>query len=154
MNGLLLPNRTAFGAESVLPADLVRSYCDAFYAFRWIMGVYEELVLDHYNPLLEAMMSITGAGTAMLISAFNPLGTELPDSNNYRRHRALTDEMAGARARAIPAYGRNPAGGCSDDSLLVLGLTFDAALDLGQSYEQNALIWSDGTFIPRLVLLR
>jgi hypothetical protein len=34
------------------------------------------------------------------------------------------------------------------------GLSLDDALDLGQAFEQNAIVWSDETFVPRVILLR
>ena len=40
------------------------------------------------------------------------------------------------------------------ESFLVLGMTLNAAKDLGKKFKQNAIVWSDQSTISQLILLR
>ena len=41
-----------------------------------------------------------------------------------------------------------------EESFLILGMTLNAAKELGKKFNQNAIVWSDQSAISQLILLR
>lgn len=156
-----LPTVTALGAPTTLPPALVRAYADAIYALWWMVlpetnaPGWLEFRLGRYLEPLDAVFQMTGLGTAALVTATNPLGEALSASENAARHARLAAEVATQGHRAVPAYGRDPAGAWErEESLLIHGISREEAIALGNAFAQNAIVWSDGDFVPRLLLLR
>lgn len=147
--------------DTAIPAETVAAYRNARYEFEWIsIGIDGQhplvsLTLDVPNPYLEALMNMTGRSTSAFITAHNPLGRQLSDEENAARHAALEAEAKKAGYPAFPGQGSDPDGTWPPEaSLLMLGISRDAACEIGARFEQNAILFADSDFIPRLVLLR
>ncbi len=147
--------------DTAIPAETVAAYRNARYEFEWIsIGIDGQhplvsLTLDVPNPYLEALMNMTGRSTSAFITAHNPLGRQLSDEENAAHHAALEAEVKKAGYPAFPGQGRDPDGTWPPEaSLLMLGISRDAACEIGARFEQNAILFADSDFIPRLVLLR
>lgn len=148
-------------ALSQIPAETIAAYRQARYEFEWIaIGVDDEhelvpLTLDVPNPYLEALMNMTGRSISAFISAHNPFGRQLSAEENAARHEMLTAEVKRAGFPAFPGRGIDPDGSWpSEASLLILGISREVARQLGARFDQNAIIFADDDFTPRLVLLR
>jgi hypothetical protein len=105
--------------------------------------------------LVECMQHFQVTEAAYL-TAWNPRSEPTPMARNKAAQRALETEVASRGWRLL--YGE---GVGSDEtwepepSILVLGISHDAACGLGRKYGQNALVTArmDDGAVPRLVLL-
>lgn len=89
------------------------------------------------------------------ITACNPLGAVLDESVNAQRQQALAAQLSRRSLVALPGVGQHPWNGWpGEPSYLVLGLSRQAAQELGRQFAQNALIWSGADAVPELILLR
>lgn len=148
------PAPTAWGRPTTLAAALVAAYRGAIYEFEW-NGRRERLRLDHHSPALESLVRVTVGSSALLITACNPFGRPLSDEVNAARQADLAATLAAMGLSALAAQGRDPAGSWPPEpSFLVPGASWNEAIALGRRFDQNAVVWSGGDAVPRLVLLR
>jgi hypothetical protein len=93
--------------------------------------------------------------SAAFITACNPYSRSTSSEENEARGRRLRLDIQRLGLTHFEGQGRDPSGQWPpEDSLLVLGLSRESALELGARYEQNALLWADTDAVPRLLLLR
>ncbi|MBF0463277.1 MAG: DUF3293 domain-containing protein [Magnetococcales bacterium] len=93
--------------------------------------------------------------SSAFISACNPFSQRLDEAANAARHAALERQVGQSGLVCLPGIGQHPANSWPGEaSLLVFGVTLDAAKTLGNQWEQNAIIWSGADARPRLILLR
>lgn len=107
------------------------------------------------SPALAALQASHGVACSAYVSACNPLGQRLDARDNARRHAALGRELTDRGLPWLPGIGQHPVGDWpGEPSCLVPGLDLAAARRLGERLAQNAIVWSDATAVPQLVLLR
>ena len=90
---------------------------------------------------LDRLLDVAGSMTWAFVSAANPGSVRLDPSENLRRHEALLHHL---RRHALPCHfgvgigddGSWPA----EESVLVLGLDETAALSLGRTFGQRAVV--------------
>jgi CubicO group peptidase (beta-lactamase class C family) len=135
-------------------------------------GLAIDVVLDHVTAGRRASSGSFGWGGAfetyfwvdrkeqLTIIAMNGSGgltegAELTESENARRQRALASELRSRGLVFVDGVGQHPSNGWpGEPSMLVFGLTLDAARTLGTRLEQNAGVWSGADAVPHLILLR
>jgi hypothetical protein len=88
------------------------------------------------------------------ITAWNPLSQQLSATENEERHQALMAEIKSQSLSFLPGEGKHPSNNWpTEQSVLVLGLSLEAAKTLGRRFEQNAVVWAGRDGVPELVLL-
>ena len=88
------------------------------------------------------------------ITAWNPLSQMQTDAVNAQRHQDLVTEGERRSLSFLPGVGQHPANHwAGEGSLLVLGLSLEAAKVLGQRFEQHALVWAGEDCVPKLIMI-
>ncbi|MFM7759355.1 MAG: DUF3293 domain-containing protein [Burkholderiaceae bacterium] len=89
------------------------------------------------------------------MTACNPFSQDLGPAENHRRQVELAKEIGRRGFEYLDGVGQHPSGDWpGEPSFLILGLELEAAKSLGQSLEQNAIVWCGANGVPELVLLR
>lgn len=113
------------------------------------------LKVDKKSDVLNSLLIKNDKKSAAFITAFNPLSVSLSEAENQSRNLMLKSDLEQLQLEFIDGFGQDPDGiWPSEASFLVLGIDLDVASNLGNKYEQNAILWSDHTAIPTLILLR
>jgi hypothetical protein len=105
------------------------------------------------NSDLDALISAEGANTAAFITAANPRGERRSDMENGVANAALQNFVAAAGYPHFWGEGRDPKGGWSEPSFLVIGIYRANAEALGQLFEQNAIVFCELGHAPELIIL-
>jgi hypothetical protein len=105
------------------------------------------------NADLDALISAEGANTAAFITAANPRGERRSDVENGVANAALQNLVAAAGYPHFWGEGRDPKGGWSEPSFLVIGIYRANAEALGQLFEQNAIVFCELGHAPELIIL-
>jgi hypothetical protein len=88
------------------------------------------------------------------ITAWNPLSQMQTDAVNAQRHQELVTEVERRSLSFLPGVGQHPSNQWpGEGSLLVLGLSLEAAKVLGQWFEQHALVWAGEDCVPELIMI-
>ncbi len=105
------------------------------------------------NDALSTLLQDTGVATGALITAWNPFSEPRESSSNLAANERLREDVESRGLAWLPAEGCDPAGlwPC-EESLLVLGPSRETALQLCNSYGQNAVVWIGEDAIPVLLL--
>ena len=89
------------------------------------------------------------------MTAYNPFAKKVDDASNLQRQEALKQELNRRSPVFLPGEGQHPTNGWPPEpSVLVLGVSLEAAKVMGRKYEQAAIVWSGPTGVPELVLLQ
>lgn len=105
-------------------------------------------------PLVELYRSHS-THSAAFITAYNPYSKLHSDDENRAFNEELILDLNRLNITAIPGVGQDPAGKWpGEPSLLALGIEEDLARQLGNKYEQNAIVWCGSNAVPKLILLR
>jgi hypothetical protein len=93
--------------------------------------------------------------TSVFITAWNPFSRKHPEADNNARHAAFKADLDALELVSVPGIGQHPSNEWKGEpSLLVLGISRQLAMDLGERLEQNAIVWCRPDAVPELVLLR
>ncbi len=111
------------------------------------VGVANEYLARLYNQLK------TDSGT--FVTAYNPRSFNVGESANRARQAEMVEELRRRNLNFLDGIGKHPSGEWeAEPSYFVLGLSQEAAKELGKRYDQNAIVWCGSDAIPELVLLR
>ena len=113
-----------------------------------------EFKINEYNEDLGRLITDHGVDGACLITAFNPLGRLVSIDENAKANRLLEDEIVATGLPYFLGQGSDPKGEWKEDSYLVMGITLEEAKELGDLYQQNAIVWINKDGLPTLVWLR
>ena len=141
-----------FSASDIDP-DTIQAYLDTEYRvfgdspFAINVGRRsEELASAHKSHQVECSAYIT---------AWNPFSQIFSLESNQERQETLAQELARRSLRYFEGLGQHKSNQWpGEESLLVFGLTLEAAKTLGSKLEQNAIVWSGKDAVPQLILLR
>jgi hypothetical protein len=106
------------------------------------------------NAELDGLISAEGATTAAFVTAANPRGDKRSDGENGAANAALQSFVEAAGYPHYWGEGRDPFGGWSEPSFLVIGIYRPNAEALGQLFEQNAIVFCELGRAPELVILQ
>ena len=113
------------------------------------------LQIGQYSPELALRYVVSGEESALFITAFNPLGVAVTDAANESAHTKLGEILRAAVATVIDGEGADPTGQWPPErSYLALGVSAEAARELGRRFKQDAVVWAGTDATPRLLLLR
>ena len=132
--------------------DLIQAYKETHYTVQDV----EPFVL-RIGVVSEALMACHKrhrVDCSAFITAWNPYSKQLSAQENEERHQALIAEIKGRSLSFLPGVGQHPSNNwLGEQSVLVLGLSLEAAKTLGRRFDQNAVVWTGGDGVPELVLL-
>ena len=140
-------------SASLIDPHTVRAYTETAYHVHGEPGF--TLHLGEASPELLAAHERQGVDCSAYLTAWNPFSRPTDDAANAARQAELLDALSRLGLVCIPGLGGHPSNAWpGEDSVLALGLGFDAAKALGQRFEQNAIVWSGADAVPQLILLR
>ena len=111
------------------------------------------ICIDENNVLLDALLSKQDAKSWAYITAYNPFSQTLTDATNDARHLQLLHSVAAFSSFEGEGKGANESWP-PEKSLLILGISKEQAIAIGNEYEQNAIVYGEAGQAAQLLLLR
>ncbi len=141
-------------SRSKIASELIQAYHDAIYRVATLDEALQ-LRVDRRSSELAALYEIYGCKSACFITACNPLSQLRSTQLNREANARLRVELERVARAIFDSDGSDPDGeGPREPGFLALGIDEAQAAGLGNSYEQNAVLWAGADAIPRLMLLR
>jgi hypothetical protein len=112
------------------------------------------LHVGQQNEALATLHEASCVESSAFVTAWNPYSRKCDDEINAELQKKLLDELTTRGQRFVNGVGRHPSSDWTEPSFLVLGVSLEAAKELGRRYEQNAIVWCGPNAVPELVLLR
>lgn len=112
------------------------------------------LTVDKYSLELDELFERLSANSATFITAWNPFSEDKTQQENTFQNDCLKADLEVLNATILPAFGAwsdDPSKG--EDSFLALGITEKNAVELGEKFKQNAILFAAQDAVPRLILL-
>ena len=114
-----------------------------------------QIKIGERNRALEKILKKHGVASWAFISAWNPASKPLPEQENAARHQKLVAVAAANRWQYWEGRGIGADTSWQPElSLLILGISKATALELGQQFGQNAIVFGESRRAPELLLLR
>jgi hypothetical protein len=140
-------------SESLISPETIQAYRET--EFRVDSDTPLTLRIAEPNDGLFGLFKANRSDTCAFVTACNPLGQLLGESENAHLQDQLAHELRFRSLSFIPGEGKHPVGDWpGEPSFLIFGLSLEAARSLGKRFEQNAIVWCGPDAIPQLVLLR
>ena len=111
------------------------------------------ICIDENNILLDALLSKQDAKSWAYITAYNPFSQTLTDEANDARHRLLLQSVAAFSSFEGEGKGADESWP-PEKSLLILGISKEQAIAIGNEYEQNAIVYGEAGQTAQLLMLR
>lgn len=144
----LLSSKATAIAES-----LIQAYIETDYVVHTQPAI--TLRVNEQSPQMMKLHKQHRVACSAFITAFNHYSQSCTPEVNLSRQQELISELKVRSLKFIEGVGQHPSNAWSGEpSLLVLGLSLEAAKILGSRFEQNALVWIGTDGVPELVLLR
>lgn len=110
------------------------------------------LKIDEPSAELAALHAQHGVSCSAFVTAWNPRSRTLPDGENEARQHELLAVLRGDGITTLPGTGVDPSGQWpGEPSVLALGLSRSRARQLGERFEQNAIVWVGPDANPALL---
>lgn len=141
--------------HSRLPAALQQAYRATLYRVDTTEGDSQTLRVGERNHWLEQQLQRLPVKAVCYLTACNPWGLILSDTDNAKRMTALRQALQSGGWSYLNGCGQDPEGlWPGEDSVLIWGMDVCTALQWGQQWEQNALLWMGADSPPQLLWLR
>ena len=111
------------------------------------------ICIDETNLLLDKLLSKQDAISWAYITAYNPFSKTYTNEANDSRHRLLLQSVAGFSSFEGEGKGKDESWP-PEKSLLILGISNEQAIAIGNEYEQNAIVYGEVGKAAQLLLLR
>jgi hypothetical protein len=137
--------------------EAIASYRAAHYCIEPAGASAVILRIGERSAGLAVLYSELGVESCAFLTASNPLGVVLRDADNAVAMTALCVDVHALGLALLPGVSRDgdPASSWpGEESVAVLGISRDAASELGHRYQQNAIVWAGSDAVPELILLR
>ncbi|OTP76420.1 hypothetical protein PAMC26577_11050 [Caballeronia sordidicola] len=139
--------------HSSISAITIRAYEETEY--RVFGDLPMTLHIGVHNAQLADLHLAHDVDCSAFITAANPLSEPTDDASNLSHQAKLADDLNLQDFQFISGTGQHPSGDWpGEPSFLVLGVSLDAAKEVGARYKQNAIVWCGDDAVPRLILLR
>lgn len=112
---------------------LMQAYLNSSYTF-------QEVTLQLQDTPGEAQVPFPPVWG--MLTAYNPQSMQLTARDNQQRHQRLTEEIRSMGL--VPEDYIGGEGEWTEPGCLVRNLTLRQTLDLGQQFDQNAVLWGSG----------
>ncbi len=143
------------GMKSAIAPDLLAIYKNSDYRVLEAGETVFVMHIDEPCAPLRNLLGRAGVVSSCFISAYNPRSEPRTDEENAQAQAQLVQDVRQMGLRYLEGVGEDPEGGCAGEPcLLVLGISRENAVMLGNRYGQNALLWSDAEGVPQLLLMR
>jgi len=140
-------------SASDIPRETIQAYLETHYHIDGHTPTI--LKVGETNPRLAALHKANHVACSAFITACNPFSQTCDDTSNAGRQEPLARELRQRSLTFIDGIGQHPSNEWPGEaSVLVLGLSLEAAKALGTKYGQNAIIWTGADAVPQLILLR
>lgn len=138
------------------PVAISSEQIDAYKKADYVVFADQQVVLrvGEASAALDELINAEGATTAAFVTAANPRGEKRSESENGAANTALQNFVAAAGYPHYSGEGRDPRGGWSEPSFLVIGIYRANAEALGKLFEQNAIVFCELGRAPELVILK
>ena len=140
--------------HSDISTNLIANYV----ATNYQVGTGADKFILHVNQHCESLsrlLTVKQKDSATIITAYNPFSQPQDPAKNLAANIKLAQVLRRYANPAIDSMSIDPAGiWPAEKSFCVLGLNLDTAKFLGQKFNQNAIVWTDSSAIPQLILLR
>lgn len=140
--------------DTSISAELINAYETTAYRVIDSDGVFVLRVGDVSDDLAR-MFERTGTSGATFITAENPFSKETSSEENEANQARLRRDLEAMGATIFKGAGQGedpkwPA----EASFLAIDLLREQAIELGNRYQQNAILWAGADARPELLLLR
>jgi len=137
--------------QKEIDATLIDAYAQTHYQI-----ILEErdftLRVGVFSPELNELQRAHKVSNSAFITAWNPCSISTDEADNQLAHARLIADLRALGLSYIDGIGIDPTGKWEgEESLLILGIEESAALELGATYRQNAIVYADSAAIPRLL---
>ena len=143
--------------DTALSPELIQAFLETHYRVHQHGPDAPPLTLrvGHASTGLVALHHAHGVDRSAFLTAYNPFAKQVKAEANLKRQEDLRQELSSRSLIFLPGEGQHPTN-CwpAEPSVLVLGLSLEAAKVMGRKYEQAAIVWIGSTGVPELVLLQ
>ena len=140
---------------TLLPLALQDAYRAAHYLVQANHGTTQTLRVGQYSDWLALQLKDRAPQGACFLTACNPWGQLLSAAENSARMSALRQSLNREGLLYSNGSGEDPNGQWpGEDSVLIWNMNAAAALQWGQQWEQNAVLWIGADAMPQLLWLR
>ncbi len=140
---------------STISPDLLAIYQNSDYR---VLGEGEEAFVMHIGQPCKPLYNLlqrTRVTSSCFVSAYNPRSEPRTDEENVQAQASLIRDVRQMGLQYLDGVGEDPGGDCAGEPcLLVMGISREKAIMLGNRYGQNAMLWSEADGVPQLLLLR
>jgi hypothetical protein len=111
------------------------------------------LTIGERNPSLDELLDEYNSQSGAFITAWNPRSLRLLDAKNMARQTALVAEVSKRRYVFLegPGVGQNDKWP-PEESIFIIGISIDAALELGNLFGQLAIVFAERGQAAKLLL--
>ena len=139
------------------PAHMSKDLISAYQNTDYIVQCRSETFLLKINLVSKELNSLYqkhNEKPAAFITAFNPRSQIVSSESNTQAHAILCDISTFNNYTNYDGFGTDPTGEWEpEQSLLLIGVSFSDACQLGVDFQQNAILFAADIPIPRLILL-
>ncbi len=130
---------------------LRQAYLDTIYRVRREPQPID-ICVGEANPALDELLELHGARQWAFVTASNPHSRALSDGDNAARNAELKSSLEEAGWRTMDGVGLpSRPGWQTEDSVLILGIEREAAIELARHWEQNAIVCGMLGQVPELI---
>lgn len=138
--------------SSTIHPETVRAYRETEYL---VLDTHPfKFMVGKTSKALQQLHSRYSVSSSAFITACNPYSKILDDQANTSRQADLAKALEARGFEYMDSVGQHPDNNWPPEpGYLILGISLEDASELGNGFEQNAIIWCAGDTIPRLILL-
>lgn len=113
------------------------------------------LNISKFSMQLESLYRVVGVRSSAIITAYNPYSEPRSSENNEQAQQQLCELIKQMGYKWIEGEGKDPSGQWpAEPHVLILGCKLVEIKTLGETFEQNAIVWTNSKAVPQLVVLR
>lgn len=125
---------------------------------RYWVGGDEPFVMrvGQFSDALWRLYRANACQTAVFLTAANPGGVKISDTENLRAESRLEHLINSLGLPVLPGIGLDEdeqSDWPGERSLLVQGISYQDAIRLGNAFGQLAIVWCPPTAVPQLLML-
>jgi hypothetical protein len=131
--------------------ELINAYNETNY---FIDNVSIPLKINKYNSFLQTICIKYNVNTCAYITAYNPYSKQVDIDENIKNNASLKLLLEKNNYEYLEGFGCHPSNEWEKEySFLIIGINYDDACNIGREYNQNAILWCNNDYIPKLILL-
>lgn len=127
-----------------------------------LIAAYRETIYHTYSPALNikidqenedltVFLFDNNAYTWAFVSASNPYSIKISDQENQQNHKTLLEWVQKQGYRFLEGEGKHPHEDWLEKSVLILDISKKDAVELGEKFKQNAIVFGYFNKAPELI---